>query len=74
MTPLKSRFNIHAKLVALYHEFYSDLSDWDRDFIDTIYEGVSPESIGLLPDDDLNQYLTNRQMGRIDKIWDKVDK
>lgn len=59
------------KLRFIREECFQDLNEWERDFVDQMYDGVDgvPDNTN---DEDLSEYLTRRQMEKIDEIWEEL--
>lgn len=51
-------------------EFYIDLNKWQRQFIDDIYEGI--DGLEGITDDELSEYLTEKQMDKVEEIAHEV--
>lgn len=56
------------KIYFIREERHQDLSQWEREFIEDIYEGID----GMASDELAEEYLTSRQIEKIEEIWENL--
>lgn len=62
---------LRQKLEFIRTERFQDINKWEKDFISDLYEGLD----GLpswQTDEDMNDYLTERQIKKLNEIWENL--
>ena len=62
---------ILEKLSWLREECYQDLNEWQKGFIEDLYDTIK-EHPDEVTEDELHEFFTRKQIEKIEEIWEEV--
>jgi len=58
------------RIKFIREERFQDLNDWERDFIQDIYDSMT--AAGEVTEEEVKEFFTRRQVEKVNEIWENL--